>query len=119
MINPIDLRIGNIVLIAGTGKVHPTVLDARNLAILFDSPEYASPMPLNTGLLLNECGFDHYHSNPRLEDFYVNKQGYYPFFVYTTRAIRYMVNENYEIKYLHELQNAYRWATGSELKIEL
>lgn len=79
----------------------------------------AEYVPLVTHDVLFKCGFDHYHENPRLENFYVNKQSYYPFFIYSTRNVCYMLNENVEIKYLHQLQNLFFALTGEELKIEL
>lgn len=80
--------------------------------------EQISPIPLTLGILY-DCGFEVYHENPRLEMFYVNKQGYYPFFIYQSRDTRFWFNENLELKSVHQLQNLYYALTGEELTVNL
>ena len=67
---------------------------------------------------LDEFGFINYHTNPRLEYFYANTQGYYPVHVYTSRGGEVMYNDLH-LKYVHQLQNLYFALTGEELEINL
>jgi hypothetical protein len=76
------------------------------------------PIPVNSHILA-ACGFEHYHMNPRLENFYYNKQPYYPVHIYESRDGRYFYNENLEIKHVHQLQNLYFALTGEELAVKL
>lgn len=69
--------------------------------------------------ILEKAGFEMCHQNPRQETFYINKQGYCPFYIYTSRSDEVYYNENLPLKYLHQLQNLYFVLTGNELEITL
>lgn len=123
MIKANELRIGNIVNSLTSGGWKLAYVDIEMLKLLprqNDPFEYMGirPVPLTTEILYNS-GFEVYHDNPRLEFFYVNKAGYYPFFIYSDREGNFYHNENLELKYLHQLQNLFFALTGSELPVSL
>lgn len=127
MVQATELRIGNWVrrlnetnllkveMIDSSGNIKFFGLDEH----LFDLEESGiKPVSLTTEILYNS-GFEVYHDNPRLEFFYVNKAGYYPFFIYSDREGNFYHNENLELKYLHQLQNLFFALTGNELPVSL
>ena len=74
-------------------------------------------IPLTYSLVCDLLDFEPYHENPRLEYFFVNKQGYYPFHICQHRDHTFWFNEHLQIKYVHQLQNIYFALTGEELII--
>lgn len=51
MIQANELRIGNWIMVAGTGELHPVLVNIDNLRQLTTGPEYANPIPLTPEIL--------------------------------------------------------------------
>jgi len=66
---------------------------------------------------LERMGFEHYHTNPRMEVFYFNKQGYYPVHINRARGGQYFYGEELILRHVHQLQNLFFALTGDELII--
>lgn len=128
-----DLRIGNylkyddeIIQVSNLCKNYVEFYDKEDL-LIGDKPEYFEPIELTEEVLV-KIGFK------KKNDCYV-LQNEYIFFVYYKDSFKqellasakregkyyYNTNElkNYDIKYLHQLQNAYYCLTNNELKIKL
>lgn len=124
MIKANELRVGNWIIHHWSyDDIGPNPHDSYEKVPSHASPlsyekEYYKPIPLTSELLI-QCQFEILYWNPRLEYFYVNKQSYYPFFVYETRDSLIYYNENLRIEYLHQLQNLFFELTREELNIEL
>lgn len=111
MIKANELRVGNLYL---HGE---TIDDFKEKQIAQDLADW-HPIPLTLDWLF-KMGFEPYHMNPRLEYFYHNIQGYYPFQIYQSREGHFFFNENLWLKSVHQIQNLYFALTGQELQIKL
>lgn len=125
MIDAKSLRIGNYV--CGTPMAVPRlgffsdgITQVQSLGIhLIDTKQWVvDPIPLSEDILI-KAGFERFHTNPRLENFYIEREGYYPFQVYVNRDGQVFFNENIKLEYVHELQNLYYCHQKSELNIQL
>lgn len=116
MVNANELRIGNWINLQDSPiKVNGHALWNMEQGLLNGS---YSPIIL-TPEILSKAKFEHYHDNPRLEVFYVNRQWYYPFFINMSRGLTYWYDENLKLGSLHQLQNLFFALTGEELEITL
>jgi len=123
MIKPNELRIGNIVM----SLFNPvTIIETyeHSALVKFTSGKqevykYSDliEISLTTDRIL-DYGFESVHENPRLENFLINKQTYYPYMITVSREGDFYFNENLEIKTLNHLQNHFYFTTGEELEIK-
>jgi len=118
-----EIRLGNLIQTNDThwspGLQHKHTLVNLSIFCSLVTTE-CSPyegIPLTYNLVCDLLNFELYHGNPRLESFYVNKQGYYPFHIYEHRDQTFWFNEHLQIKYVHQMQNLYFALTGEELII--
>lgn len=133
MINPKELRIGNLVYwkyviseisVIGNQAVRFNT-DAKTESCVFE-PKEIHPIPLTHELLL-KIGADYDDHRP-FDEFYDFESYYFECSKLTNVAIHYSHNNKkfyypkYEIapiEYLHQLQNLYFALTGEELEIKL
>lgn len=132
MIRAQDLRIGNWIMVAGTGELHAVQVNIDNLRQLVTAPEYASGVYLSPEIL-EKCGF---HSQGES----VGSEWFYKLISISTnshpRTVTYELNlftvekpnifginleEQYfgHCNYVHQLQNIIFYLTGEELDINL
>lgn len=129
MIQPTDVRIGNFLYGINSGANKKSIFQVKSIdenginGVRFDHESkltYATDVEgivIDESFVIKYCGFNQYHQNPRLEGFYFNKQGYYPFNISATRDGRLFFDENTPLKYIHELQNLFRFKQGEELVV--
>ena len=134
MINPKELRIGNLVNSAGMVMVVSRIYEDRIFYKEYDprtlmrhpSDIGANPIPLTHELLL-KIGADYDDHRP-FDEFYDFESYYFECSKLTNVAIHYSHNNKkfyypkYEIapvEYLHQLQNLFFALTGEELEIKL
>lgn len=132
MIRAQDLRIGNWIMVAGTGELHAVQVNIDNLRQLVVAPEYACGVHLSPEIL-EKCGFV-----PEGE--LVGSEWFYKLISISTNShpntVTYELNlftvekpnifginleEQYfgHCNYVHQLQNIIFCLTGEELDINL
>lgn len=132
-----DLRLGNWIM--GIGYMRVTELKtelgnnfitASNKDVVFmDEEDSFQPIELTEEVLL-KIGFDAMHENRYMyEKSIINKHNInddvYVTFHIINKTLKINFSKNlqilnlYDIKYLHQLQNAYYCLTGKELEVEL
>lgn len=111
MIKATELRIGNWIMVAGTGELHPAQINIDNLRQLLVAPEYGAAIPL-TPEILESCGFE--------KVFYgwkIDKTLFELSYDYTPLLNEGEYSIGVELQFLHQLQNFYFAYTGEELEV--
>lgn len=124
MIKALELRIGNIVMSAGTGELHPIAIKAHQIAQLCEYPEYAAAIPL-TPEILDKCGFVNgeirhsYYLHLLVEKYTTATQGWInnAWRVVLLGGVPHALGHQFH--YLHQLQNLFFALTGKELNISM
>lgn len=98
MVNVNELRLGNWIMVAGTGELHPVQINIDNLRQLIHAPEYAAGVHLTPEILES-----------------IKMSVRYKYF---TRLLQ-REKLNGKIEYLHQLQNLYFALTGTELPVDV
>ncbi len=123
MIDAKELRVGNWIMVAGTGELHPIPAKVSDISVLFYNPELAGKIPL-TYEILEKCGFSKTNGfiwnveNDRIADIY--DKGDFRIHAEVSRGVFYTTQpKSIDYKYVHQLQNLYFILTGTELEIKL
>lgn len=129
MIDAKSLRRGNAVRLCfehKAGWINAKVTDIYNDGtidtdcdeVIEGKKYYFEGITLSEDILI-KAGFERFHTNPRLENFYIEREGYYPFQVYTNRDGQIFFNGNLKLEYIHDLQNLYYCHQKAELNIQI
>lgn len=116
MIKASELRLGNWIMVAGTGELHPVKVTIDNLRQLISAPEYAAGVHLTTEIL-EKCRF------VKSKKLNIYDKGKLRVAV-DINTVFYLTEDKEadligSIFYLHELQNLYFALTGEQLQINL
>lgn len=120
MIQANELRLGNWLMGAGTGELHPIQVNVDNLRQLLVAPEYAAAIPL-TPEILEMCGFEFDGDDNTFKNRILLQLKDSTFYFIEAGML---LDDNYYepsvvVKYLHQLQNLYFVLTGKELTVNL
>lgn len=121
MIKVNELRSGNFVIDPSDGNEKETSIYQMGKHQVDDTNTNYLPIPLNMELLQNKCGFIDYANNGWGCRLYINGTDEL-FFGIQDKTLRYQTRgsgftRNFNIKYLHQLQNLYFVLTGEELEV--
>lgn len=121
MIKATELRLGNWIISAGTGELHPVQVNINNLRQLVDAPEYGAVFPI-TPEILDKAGFiivfpGCYSYTSGKMNFVLWPHAGYP--KVSGLCYRLLNVDPVWVDSLHKLQNLYFALTGEELDIKL
>lgn len=125
MINPKELRIGNLVKVVNHNLIISGITDSfvtfqRKLNCSVESADIESLDPiLLTHEILEKVGFSYYHTHPTLSEWFIHDNpNMLGAIVFEDGKYVYEGYE-YEIQSVHQLQNLFYAITGEELEIKL
>lgn len=111
MIDATNLRLGNWIMVAGTGEIHAVKVTIDNLRQLLVAPEYAASIPLTPEIFI-QCGF-------KYKDECFVKETETGEIIFSDNFILQSTDSITQLKYVHQFQNLYFALTGEELNIQL